>query len=117
MQRLNWSSTYNIMPLFGKEILKWIYAFAVAAVMFLFFCLLLDLFCYAVYGGWRPLLGKWPIFSGTVSSVIYAPVGLVIFLVVCLAGISRIVMGNNVPEVLLLGGKGKTESDTVENAE
>ena len=97
--------------------MKWIYAFSVAAVMFLFFCLLLDLFCYGVYGGWRPLLGKWPIFSGTVSSVVYAPIGLVIFLVVCLAGIARIVMGRSVPEFLLFGGKEATESDTGENVE
>lgn len=85
----------------GREIIKWLYVFTVAAVMFLFFCLFLDVFSYVFLGGWRPLIGKWPIFSGTVSSIIYGPPFLVAFLLIGLAGIGRITLGNDVPGILL----------------
>ena len=68
--------------------------------MFLFFCLFLDLFCFLAFGGWQPLLGQWPIFSGSVSLVFFGDPWKVLLLILGLAGTARIMLGKRVPAVL-----------------
>ena len=80
----------------GLEIAKWIYVFSISAVLFLFFCLFLDLFC-LLFFGWNPLVGPWPIFSGTISVVYYGHPGMVFILCVCLAAMARIMLGKREP--------------------
>lgn len=82
------------------ETLKFLYGLAVSGVLFLFFCLLLDLFCLWVGGGWDPMLGTWPIFTGTVGIVFYGPSSSSIGLVLGLGIVARLVMWNKVPALL-----------------
>lgn len=79
------------------EILKTMYSFVMAGFVFLFFCLLLDVFGWAVAGGWNPLLGSWPIFSGTVAAVVYGSWGTVLCLGVGVALIARIILWDRTP--------------------
>lgn len=83
----------------GLEIGKWIYVLVVSTVVFLFFCLFLDLFC-LVFFGWNPLLGAWPIFSGTISLLVYGNPVMVLVLVAALASIARIMLGERIPYLL-----------------
>ncbi len=69
----------------------------VATVLFLFFCLFLDAFCWICFGGWQPLLGQWPIFSGSVSLAYFGENWKVIILGLGLAGTARIILGKKVP--------------------
>lgn len=70
--------------------------------MFLFLCLILDSFCFMVGGGWQPLLGNWPIFSGTISLVYFGSTWKVIFLILGLVGTARIMLGARLPTVIKL---------------
>ena len=58
------------------------------------------MFCLVAFGGWQPLLGKWPIFSGTVSLVYFGDPWKVIVLILGLAGTARIMLGKRVPGLL-----------------
>lgn len=82
------------------ETLKFFYGLLVGSLVFLFFCLLLDVFCYLLVGGWNAFLGDWPIFSGTVSSMLYGSWTAVAFLLLTYGIICRLVMGKDVPMVL-----------------
>ena len=82
------------------ECLKWVYAMAVAAMVCLFFCLLLDVLGYVVGGGWNVLMGAWPIFSGTVAAVVYGSWGTVLCLLVGFASIARIILWDSTPSLL-----------------
>jgi hypothetical protein len=82
------------------EAIKFLYVLLVAGMVFLFFCLLLDLFGWAVGGGWNPLLGSWPIFSGTVSAVVYGSMGTVLALLLGVGAIARIILWDRVPVML-----------------
>lgn len=84
----------------GIEIAKWGYTLIVSMVMFLFFCLFLDLFCFLAFGGWQPLLGNWPIFSGSVSLVFFGDPWKVLILIFGLAGTARIMLGSRMPGLL-----------------
>ena len=94
----------------GIEIGKWVYVFIVSTVVFLFFCLFLDLFC-LVFFGWNPLLGAWPIFSGTISLLVYGNPAMVLILVLALTSIARIMLGDRIP--LLLGNLFSTSEKNV----
>jgi hypothetical protein len=72
----------------------------VAVVMFLFFTLLLDVVGLVLGGGWNPLLGDWPIFSGTVSAVVYSSKLSVAALLVSLGLIARLVAGPETPGII-----------------
>ena len=56
---------------FGLELGRYLVFTVVGVVLFLFFTLFLDVVSLVIGGGWNPLLGEWPIFSGTVSAVVY----------------------------------------------
>ncbi len=84
------------------EISKCVYAMLVATMVCLFFCLLLDLLGYVVGGGWNVLLGAWPIFSGTVSAVVYGSWGTVLCLLLGLGLIARIILWDSTPSLLTL---------------
>lgn len=81
----------------GLEIAKFIYCTAISALLFLFFTLVLDLIVLLVGGGWNPILGDWPIFSGTISVVYYGDKLMVTTLVICLGWMGRMVLGDRVP--------------------
>ena len=93
----------------------------IAMVLFLFFCLFLDAFCFLFLGGWQPLVGKWPIFSGSISLFFYADPWKVLILVLGMGGLARILIGKSVPGVvgLAFGLKepGLVEIDSEENVE
>lgn len=78
-----------------------LYVLLVSIVLFLFFGLMLDVFCFLAFGGWNPLLGSWPIFSGTVSSAFYSSGGSVISLIIGFSLMARVILGQNIPTVLL----------------
>jgi len=82
------------------EIFKWLYLFLMSAVLFLFFCLILDSFCYLVGGGWQPLLGHWPIFSGSISLLYFGSFWKVACLLLGLVGTARIMLGKRVPMLI-----------------
>ena len=82
------------------EVCKWIYGALIGATIFLFFCLCLDGFSYWVCSGWNPLLGQWPIFSGTRSVVFYGDRLTLIVLLVGFFGIARLVIWDRVPVML-----------------
>lgn len=82
------------------EIAKWIYGLLVGGMLFLFFCLLLDAVTYWIGSGWNPMLGEWPIFSGTVAAVTYSNAGTVLSLLLGLASIARLVIWDRVPGIL-----------------
>jgi hypothetical protein len=82
------------------EGLKILYGLFVGGIVFLFFCLLLDVFALTVAGGWNPLLGSWPIFSGTVASVIYGEWGVVLCLLIGVGTIARIILWDRTPFLL-----------------
>lgn len=82
------------------EMARFVYGFVVLAVLFLFFTLLLDAFCLLAFDGWNALLGKWPIFSGTVNSALYSPPAHVISLLIGLAIMARIIQGDRIPYLL-----------------
>lgn len=84
------------------EILKWLYLLLLSSVLFLFFCLILDSFCYLVGGGWQPLLGHWPIFSGSISLLYFGSFWKVAFLLFGLIGTARIMLGKRVPALIQL---------------
>ncbi len=74
------------------EIVRWVYLLLTSGIIFLFFCLLLDLFCLTFFG-WNPLIGPWPIFSGTISAIYYGDILMVLTLILSLGGIARIMVG------------------------
>ena len=74
----------------------------VSVIVFLFFCLFLDLFCFLAFGGWNPLLGNWPVFKGTVSILPYDDPWKVLILVLGLAGIARILIGKITPGLITM---------------
>lgn len=82
------------------EILKFLYGLVVAGMLFLFLCLILDLYACWVGGGWNPLLGSWPIFRGTVGELLYGSWGMIICLLSGLGGIARIVLWQHTPSLL-----------------
>lgn len=82
------------------EIFKWLYGLFLGCLVFLFLCLLLDVFCYWIGGGWNPLLGEWPIFSGTLVATVYSDGFTVGCLLLGFSAICRLVMWNWVPEIL-----------------
>lgn len=84
----------------GLEIAKLLYVTIVGVVLFLFFSLFLDVFCFAVGGGWQPLLGKWPVFGGTVSAAFYSPPGAVISLLLGFGIMARVILGDKTPAML-----------------
>lgn len=84
----------------GLEIAKFFYTLLVGGMIFLFFCLSLDSFCWIVAGGWNTFLGAWPIFSGTVSVLVYGSWGAVLFLLACYGLICRIVLWDSIPTLL-----------------
>lgn len=84
----------------GLETAKFIYGLVVGCMVFLFFCLLLDIFCWAVAGGWNPLLVSWPIFSGSVSSVAYGHLGTTVSLVLGMGVVARIILWDRLPVIL-----------------
>ena len=83
------------------ELAKLAYVLVMGCVLFLFFALLLDAFCVMAFGGWNPLLGSWPIFSGTVSAGLYSPVGSVVSLLIGLMLMARVMLGDRTPGLLL----------------
>lgn len=83
-----------------KEIVKWLYVTVVGVVLALFFTLLLDGFCFVAFGGWQPLLGPWPIFSGTIGVVYFGNPWLVLALVAGLGAVGRIMLGEQEPALL-----------------
>lgn len=85
---------------FLLELGKWIYGLLVAGMLFLFFCLLLDLFSYWIASGWNPMLGQWPVFSGTVAALGYGSPATVICLVGACAAIARLIIWDRVPGLL-----------------
>lgn len=90
LRQINW-------PL---EIAKFLYVTVLSLVLFFFFSLLLDTFCFLAFGGWNPLLGKWPIFTGTVSAGFYSPLGSVISLLLGLGTMARVILDDRVPIAL-----------------
>jgi hypothetical protein len=82
------------------EAIKFLYSLLVGGIVFLFFCLLLDLFGWVAGGGWNPLLGSWPIFSGTVASVVFGDFVTVSALLLSMGGIARIILWDREPLVL-----------------
>jgi hypothetical protein len=84
------------------ETAKWIYGLLVAGMLFLFFCLVLDLLSYWIGSGWNPLLGQWPIFSGTVAAIGYSNPVMVVSLLLGAAAIARLVIWDQVPGLLSL---------------
>lgn len=84
----------------GLEVARLVTFLVMALVFFLFFTLVLDVVGLLVYGGWNPLLGKWPIFSGTISAAIYGSRGAVIALLVSFAFMARMVAGPVTPGFL-----------------
>jgi hypothetical protein len=82
------------------EVIKFVYVLIVASMVFLFFCLLLDLFTLLVGGGWNPLLGSWPIFSGTVSAVVYGGFWTVASLVLGVGVVGRVILWDRHPVML-----------------
>lgn len=82
------------------EIGRFIVFSTVAVVMFLFFSLFLDVVGLVVGGGWNPLLGDWPIFSGTVSAMAYGDKLSVAALVLSLGLIARMVAGPVTPAII-----------------
>ena len=84
------------------EVAKWIYGLIVGGMVFLFFCLTLDLFCFWIGSGWNPLLGAWPIFAGTVSAVFYSDFVTCILLLLGLAVIARLVIWDRIPGILAM---------------
>lgn len=79
---------------------KFIYAFLLGGMVFLFFCLFLDAFTWVFAGGWNTFMGPWPIFGGTVGVLIYGDWLPVLFLLICFGTICRIVLGKNIPSLL-----------------
>ena len=75
-----------------REIFTLIYAGAFGMLLLLFFCLVLDVFCGLLFG-WNPLVGTWPIFSGTVSAFVYGEVWLILVLLIGIAGSTRFALG------------------------
>lgn len=90
MRNINW----------GLEILKFIYVLIVSVTLFLFFTLVLDVFCWVTFGGWKPLLGKWPVFSGTVSAALYSPFWHVFSLLLGFGIMARVILGDRTPGLL-----------------
>jgi hypothetical protein len=82
------------------ESMKFVYGLFVGGIVFLFFCLLLDVFAWIVGGGWNPLLGSWPIFSGTVAAVVYGGWGIVLCLLMGVGTIARIILWDRTPVFL-----------------
>ncbi|MEM6269758.1 MAG: hypothetical protein AAF998_09990 [Bacteroidota bacterium] len=82
------------------EIAKVLYALVMTVVLFLFFTLVLDAFCLLAFGNWNALLGKWPIFSGTVNSAFYSPPLPVISLLIAFTAMGRIILGGHTPYIL-----------------
>jgi hypothetical protein len=82
------------------EVCKWLYGFINFCNFFLFFCLILDVVCYLIGGGWNPLLGQWPVFSGTLSAVVYSDWFTVVFLLLGVAVIARLVIWDRTPGLL-----------------
>ncbi|MEM7037371.1 MAG: hypothetical protein AAF570_10350 [Bacteroidota bacterium] len=100
------------------EIAKFGYVTVVSLVLFLFFCLMLDMFCWLFFGGWDPLLGKWPIFSGTMSAAFYAPFGSVLSLLIGLGIMARVMLGEKTPTVLefMLKSESGQEDDALKES-
>jgi hypothetical protein len=84
---------------------KWVYGLVMAGMLFLFFCLLLDLFSYWIASGWNPMLGQWPVFSGTVAALGYGSPATVICLLFAAAAIARLMMWDRIPGLLQLAVK------------
>lgn len=84
------------------ELGKWTYGFLWGSLIFLFFCLVLDVIGFWVGSGWNPLLGRWPMFSGTVSAVAYSDGATVFVLMVAFAGICRLVIWDRTPAVFVM---------------
>ena len=82
------------------ELAKWIYGLLIGGMLFLFFCLVLDGISYWIGSGWNPLLGEWPIFSGTVAAIGYGNGWTVGSLLLGVAGISRLLIWDKVPGLL-----------------
>ena len=85
-----------------NECLKALYGLVVGGMVFLFFCLMLDVFGVVVAGGWNPLLGSWPIFSGTVGALLYGSWGAVLSLVVGVGAVARIILWDRNPSVIAM---------------
>jgi hypothetical protein len=84
----------------GLEVGRFVVFMVVGVVLFLFFTLLLDLVGLVVGGGWNPLLGDWPIFSGTVSAMLYSAKGSVIILLLSFGVLMRLLIGPVTPSIL-----------------
>ncbi len=82
------------------ELAKWIYGLLMGGMLFLFFCLVLDGISYWIGSGWNPLLGEWPIFSGTVAAISYSNGWIVSTLLLGVAGIARLLIWDKVPGIL-----------------
>ncbi len=82
------------------EVMKFLYVLIVGSMVFLFFCLLLDGYCWLVASGWNPLLGSWPIFSGTVASVVYGKWGTTMCLIIGMGSVARIILWDRRPVIL-----------------
>lgn len=83
-----------------QELVRWLYVTVVGIVLALFFTLLLDGFCFLAFNGWQPLLGPWPIFSGSVGVVYFGNGWSVLALVIGLGSVGRIMLGDREPVML-----------------
>jgi hypothetical protein len=84
----------------GLELGRYLVFTVVGVVLFLFFTLFLDVVSLVIGGGWNPLLGEWPIFSGTVSAVVYGSKASVVTLILSFGLICRLVAGPVTPVVI-----------------
>lgn len=84
----------------GLEIGRYLVFTTVGVVLFLFFTLFLDVVGLFIGGGWNPLLGDWPIFSGTVSAMVYGSKASVITLILSFGVIARLVAGPVTPSII-----------------
>lgn len=91
-------ATYRFHP--GLELGRYIVFTTVGVVLFLFFTLFLDVVGLLIGGGWNPLLGEWPIFSGTVSAMVYGSKASVITLILSFGLIARLVAGPVTPSII-----------------
>lgn len=102
----------------GLELGRYVVFSTVGVVLFLFFTLFLDVVGLLIGGGWNPLLGDWPIFSGTVSAMVYGSKASVITLVLSFGLIARLVAGPVTPSIIaFLAPKDATEPLTASEKE